>query len=263
MTDPMNQNPNPNPESQVAGTPDTPQNAPNSAPTAPTTPPNMYTPTRATDAPTSQDTRPTSDADWGGLSSGDAVLDGAIKAFTASAGMSPQDFMQIVGNAVDYNDPELIDKTLLSSKYAGTEDTIKGLVNALIAQANNADNMIRNTAYQIAGGKESWDQAVAIFNANAPAYLKETVKTMIDNGKIKEGAQMLMNSVGSYGQGASSMPQMGGGMTPQKGLSFDELKVELGKLVQEAGGASLESGTYGRRYQDLMKRRAIGRQQGI
>ena len=52
-------------------------------------------------------------------------------------------------------------------------------------------------------------------------------------------------------------------MTPQKGLSFDELKVELGKLVQEAGGASLESGTYGRRYQDLMKRRAIGRQQGI
>ena len=46
MTDPMNQNPNPNPESQVAGTPDTPKNAPNNAPTTPTTPPSMYTPTR-------------------------------------------------------------------------------------------------------------------------------------------------------------------------------------------------------------------------
>lgn len=258
MTDPINQM---DPQSPQTAEPSQSRVEPSQ--TAPQVPPAMVAPTAPQNAPQSVNEPPTAPNDWGNLTSGDAVLDGAIKAFTDASGMSPQDFMQIVGNAVDYGDPELIDKTLLNTKYAGKEGTIKELANALIHQSVNAENAVRNTAYSVAGSKEAWDQAVAIFNANAPAYLKETVKTMIDNGKVQEGAQMLMNSVGSYGAGASSMPQMGGGMTPQKGLSFDELKVELGKLVQEAGGASLESGTYGRRYQDLMRRRAIGRQQGI
>lgn len=258
MTDPINQM-----DQQSPQTAEPSQNRVEPSQTAPQVPPAMVAPTTPQNAPQSVNEPPKTSNDWGNLTSGDAVLDGAIKAFTDASGMSPQDFMQIVGNAVDYGDPELIDKTLLNTKYAGKEGTIKELVNALIHQSVNAENAVRNTAYSVAGSKETWDQAVAIFNANAPAYLKETVKTMIDNGKVQEGAQMLMNSVGSYGAGASSMPQMGGGMSPAKGLSFDELKEELGKLVKEAGGASLESGTYGRRYQDLMRRRAIGRQQGI
>lgn len=59
---------------------------------------------------------------------------------------------------------------------------IKSFTEAIIAQENANQSTLVNTAYSLAGSKENWDQAVQMFNANAPDYLRETVKFMIDNG---------------------------------------------------------------------------------
>lgn len=265
MTDPTNQNTNPNPTTPPVGDPGMQGGVPPTPPVTPSVPPvppqNGGTPQTPPEPP--QQAPTASDGDWGDLSSGNAVLDNTIKAFTTSIGMSPADFMQIVGNAVDYGDPNLIDTTLLNQKYGAHTATVQQLTNALIESVAQSRNAVTQTAYDVAGSKEGWDQAVAIFNANAPDYLKSAVKAMIDNGNVKEGAQMLMQSVQQYGAPGTITPQYSGNGSTAKGLSFDELKAELGKLVKEAGGASLESGTYGRRYEDLMRRRAIGRQQGL
>lgn len=264
MTDPTNTPNNPTPTPAIGdpgmtgGVPPTPPQTP---PTPPVPPQNTETP------PTPQkpavEPPSASDDGWGELTSGNAVLDSSIKAFTQSVNMSPQDFMQIVGNAIDYSDPNLIDTTLLNTKYKEHAATVHQLTEALIKTVNESRTAAVNAAYEVAGSKEAWDNAVAVFNANAPDYLKGTIKTMIDNGNIKEGAQMLMQTVGQYGASGTQTPQYGGTNTSARGLSFDELKTELGKLVKEAGGASLESGTYGRRYQELMRRRAIGRSQNL
>lgn len=263
MTDPIN-------ESNPAGTPSVGDpgmtgGAPVAPPQTPSTPP---APAPKGDVPPTPQHAPTepvnaSQDGWGELTSGNAVLDSSIKAFTQSVNMSPQDFMQIVGNAIDYSDPNLIDTTLLNTKYKEHAATVHQLTEALISTLDESRAAAVNTAYEVAGSKEAWDQAVALFNANAPDYLKGTIKTMIDNGNIKEGAQMLMQTVGQYGASGTQTPRYTGNNTNARGLSFDELKTELGKLVKEAGGASLESGTYGRRYQELMRLRAIGRSQNL
>ena len=268
MTDPTNTSNNPTPTPAIGdpgmtggATGSMPPASPQTPPTPPVPPQNTETPPTPQKPAVEPPSAP--DDGWGELTSGNAVLDSSIKAFTQSVNMSPQDFMQIVGNAIDYSDPELIDTTLLNTKYKEHAATVRQLTDALIKTVNESRTAAVNTAYEVAGSKEAWDNAVALFNANAPDYLKGTIKTMIDNGNIKEGAQMLMQTVGQYGASGTQTPQYGGTNTTARGLSFDELKTELGKLVKEAGGASLESGTYGRRYQELMRLRAIGRSQNL
>ena len=178
-------------------------------------------------------------------------------------GSNPEEFLSFTRNAIEYGDLNLLDTTAIKSKYPQYEEAIKSMTQAVIAQNQQTVSDIKNTAYGIAGSKENWDSAVRIFNANAPQYLRETIKTMIDNGHVQEGANMLMNAVQSFGSLPQNMPQYSGSAGAVRGITFDEMKTELAKLTAEAGGASLESGTYGRRYEDIMRRRSIGRAQGI
>lgn len=200
---------------------------------------------------------------WQDYSTGNSVLDTSIAGLLQTMGSNPEEFLSFTRNAIEYGDLNLLDTTAIKSKYPQYEEAIKSMTQAVIAQNQQTVSDIKNTAYGIAGSKENWDSAVRIFNANAPQYLRETVKTMIDNGHVQEGANMLMSTVQSFGSLPKNMPQYSGSAGTGKGITFDEMKAELAKLTAEAGGASLESGTYGRRYEDIMYRRSIGRAQGI
>lgn len=201
--------------------------------------------------------------EWQDYSTGNSVLDTSIAGLLQTMGSNPEEFLSFTRNAIEYGDLNLLDTTAIKSKYPQYEEAIKSMTQAVIAQNQQTVSDIKNTAYGIAGSKDNWDSAVRIFNANAPQYLRETVKTMIDNGHVQEGASMLMNAVQSFGSLPQNMPQYSGNAGAVRGITFDEMKAELAKLTAEAGGASLESGTYGRRYEDIMYRRSIGRAQGI
>lgn len=200
---------------------------------------------------------------WQDYSTGNSVLDTSIAGLLQTMGSNPEEFLSFTRNAIEYGDLNLLDTTAIKSKYPQYEEAIKSMTQAVIAQNQQTVSDIKNTAYGIAGSKENWDSAVRIFNANAPQYLRETIKTMIDNGHVQEGASMLMNAVQNFGSLPQNMPQYSGSAGSARGITFDEMKAELAKLTAEAGGASLESGTYGRRYEDIMYRRSIGRAQGI
>lgn len=254
---------NPTPQEQQVNTPpqdNQPSATPPPAPAAPM--PQNQQATAPTSEPNVQQVG-TVPPEWQSYSTGNSVLDSSIAGLLQTMGSNPQEFLEFTQNAIDYGDLNLLDTTAIQSKYPKFQSAIRAMTQAVIAQNQQNMTAVQNTAYSIAGSKENWDSAVKIFNANAPQYLKETVKTMIDNGHVQEGTNMLMSAVQGFGSLPQNMPQYQGNGTSVKGYSFDEMKAELNKLVQQAGGASLESGTFGRRYQEIMHRRNIGRAQGL
>lgn len=201
--------------------------------------------------------------EWANYSTGDNVLDASIASTLTTMGSNPEEFLKIVGNAVAYQDLNLIDTTTLQQKYPQYADVIKAYAGAMIAQNAKQAQQVQDIAYSVASGKDNWTRAVSIFNAKAPDYLKETVKSMIDNGYVKEGATMLMQTVGNLGSSSNTMPAFTGNTSTYQGISYAQMKKELDNLITEAGGASLESGEYGERYKALMHQRAIGRRMGL
>lgn len=195
---------------------------------------------------------------------GNAVLDSSIAVLLKGIGSNPTELREIIGNAVKYNDTNLINQTVVNQKYPEMKDAFVDITKAIIAEEANQVQQTTSTAYAVAGSKENWDSAVSIFNASAPAYAKEAAKAMIDNGNVKEGAEFLMQTVSTLGIAPSQgMPSTSGVPMPSGGgLSYQEMRAELSKLTQEAGGASLESGKFAERYKSIVARREMGRRMG-
>ena len=256
-----NQNNAPNPQGGQEGAP-APVEPPMARGGAPTNPVAVQAPNEPPVAPAPT---PIEEQDWGDASTGNEVLDTSVRTLVQSMGSTPKEFISMVQNAVEYGDVNLIDHTLVDSKYAPYKSAIEQVTKAIIESTQQSEATVIKTVEDVAGGMDNWKASVAIFNAQAPTYLKETVKTMIDNGLVKEGAQMLMQSVQSLGSTGERMPGIQGTTsTPQRGLSYDEMKKELSALISEAGGASLEGDNqYARRYASIQERRALGRKQGL
>jgi hypothetical protein len=118
----------------------------------------------------------------------------------------------------------------------------------------------------MAGGKDRWDSAVAVFNENAPQHLKTAVTLLMDSGQHKEGTQLLLDTVVQAGLFVDANPTIQGLAGKSSGggaLGGNEFKAEMAKLKQEAGNRSLESGPFGERYQQLIERRSMGRRLGM
>lgn len=196
-------------------------------------------------------------------STGDAVLDMGIDAVTRLSGCSRDDFIRIVGKAVERNDISLLDEAFVNEKYGDYKEHFRQITQALIDKRVADTETHVKVAYGVAGSEEAWKNAVGVFNQNAPEHMKLAVKTMIDNGNVKEGAQLLMEVVRNLGVPGSTSGLPVGNGTSKAGLSADQFREEMNKLIKEAGNRSLESGIYGERYQELLARRAIGRKAGL
>ena len=194
---------------------------------------------------------------------GDAVLDMGIDAVTRLSGCSREDFIRIVGNAVTRNDISLLDEAFIDEKYGAYKEHFRQITQALIDKRVADTETHVKVAYGVAGSEEAWKNAVGVFNKNAPEHMKLAVKTMIDNGNVKEGAQLLMEVVRNLGVPSKSGGLPSGNGSTNSGLSAQQFREEMHKLTVEAGGRSLESGIYGERYQELLARRAIGRKAGL
>lgn len=198
-----------------------------------------------------------------GDTTGDAILDLGIDSLTRMSGCSKDDFIRIIGNAVERGDMTLLDEALIAEKYKGFAPQFRQIAEALINKGEADRKSYENVAYGVAGSEESWKQAVAVFNENAPEHMKLAVRTIIDSGNIKEGAQLLMQVVQDLGVPTKGAYRPVGNGSPQNGLSAEEFRKEFTKLRQDAGNRSLESGVFFERYQDLMARRAMGRRAGL
>lgn len=197
---------------------------------------------------------------------GNATLDVAISAFAQATGASTDDLQRAVSNALQYGDENLIDVAFITEKFGKDAPQALALAKAAVADINQQHAQAKQAVYAIAGGEQHWNQAVSVFNTSAPEHVKVAVQTLVNSGRIQEGAQLLLDVV----KGSGLLPQVnptltGGAATAPAGGALDaaSFRKEMEALKKEAGNRSLESGVFGQRYQVLIQRRAAGRQIGL
>lgn len=199
---------------------------------------------------------------------GNAALDVAVSTFVSMTKCTEADIQRAMVHAIQYQDENLIDAAFIKERFGEHSEQAMALAKAVLQEniARTATEIAKaeQSVVAVAGSKDAWNEAVAVFNAHADADTKKVVKLLLDNGLHTQGAQQLMQFVQNSGRVAvrQGSPLSGSPSVPGNGLSRAEFQSELQKLKQEAGGRSLESGQFGNRYQELLQRRAQGRAAG-
>lgn len=201
---------------------------------------------------------------------GNPVLDVAVATFAKMTGATAADIEKAVASALKYNDPNLVDESFLKERFKGNAEQAVQLAKAYVQQVNTRLTQQRQAAQQavfaVVGSEEAWTKAVDTFNAVADPETKGIIKTLLEAGHYKYGAQQLMQYLQTSGRVPTARGELLQGNASQgtlQGLSKDAFQQALQALKKEANGRSLESGVFGDKYNQLIQQRAIGRAAGI
>ncbi|UXF57415.1 putative scaffolding protein [Vibrio phage vB_VpP_HA7] len=198
------------------------------------------------------------------LQTGDAAVDAGLQMLAQVSGCTDADVERAMGNALRYGDASLIDEKFLQERLGNYAGYAKTLAETYLANAASNTERTVNEVHTLAGGAEAWAQARDVFMANAPAHIQTAVKTMANSGLAKDAAQMVLD----YARQSGALPVQGqhihgmGGQVGNTALSAAEFSKELADLRTKFGNTSFESGPAGQAYQNLLERRARGKQLG-
>ncbi|WP_257542574.1 hypothetical protein [Sphingobium sp. CFD-1] len=211
-----------------------------------------------------------SDSEEFDIGTGNTALDTAITAFVSVTGAKPADLDRAVAKAMEYGNPDLIDRAFIKEKFGKFADQALSLAEAAVKEDVRVqqENITKNkqTVYTAAGGEQQWNQAVSVFNTSATPTIKAAVKALMDQGNIAGGAELLLNSVKDSGLLPNVNPtlQGGGAVSGAAGaLTASQFQAELATLRTEAGNRSFETGPVATKYNSLIARRAAGKKLGI
>lgn len=195
---------------------------------------------------------------------GASYVETSVNHLAAELNLNPDVFVDVIGNAVTYNDPNLINLAVLGTLTPEQTFRAGQLARAAFQEAQVQVQQQHSEIYTVAGGEAQWNTAVQAFNANAPQEVQEYVAFLANSERGKQAAEQVMNYVRGNGlqNHVQQAPLQGGVGTPASGLSRQEYMDEIGKLEREAGNRSLASGEYAALMADLDQRRTIGRSQG-
>lgn len=242
---------------QMGNAPQTPQNAPQGVPQA----------LGKVDAPpATQDASMALPEALGGFSVKDADPTTQMALLAAQAMAPGIDFKRMVGKALEYGDPNLIDKQYLKEAFPGKDRQLGKVAEQLVQYVSQRADQLQNQVYALVGGEAEWDSAVQAFNSSAPLPVRRMVKAGLDSRdptRIMEAAQ----TVQSFAQMAGFASQRSGSpvnpyapAAPKaQGLSYNEFKNALAKLEQNGGrrdGEWIDNVTL------LMKARQVGKAGG-
>jgi hypothetical protein len=208
------------------------------------------------DAPDDK-TDPVKDA-TGEFNTGNKALDIAVGTFARSTGATDADFQRACQNALDYNDPALIDKAFLTERFKDRAEDALALAQAVIEQAGIEKQRLVDSVYALAGDEGKWKEALGVYKQHAPAGLQKALSMMFNSGdaaSVKEAAQLVVD----FAKGSGVLPATGGrltagsGFADSAGLSATEFQAAVGKLNQS-------SRTYVADYNKLIEMRRIGKQ---
>lgn len=213
-------------------------------------------------APPAAEQQPATDpVNEDGIDTGNKALDLAVKSFLRSSGATQGDLERAVANALQYNDPNLIDKAFLQDKFKDKAGDAIALAEAVLEQVSADRDRLVNSAYDAAGGKEAWDAAKAAYDQLATPALKRVVGEMFRSGDqqaFKEATDLVLSYARQSGalptvEGAKVVP--GSGSAGAQGLSAAEFQSAISKLNQS-------SRTYVQDYNKLIELRRVGKQLG-
>lgn len=193
------------------------------------------------------------------IDTGSKALDIAVRSFMKSTGATDADIQRATAKAIEYGDANLIDKAFLAEKFGDRAEEAAHIAEAVLEQMQAGRERLVQDVYAQAGGKEAWDQSLAVYKQHAPAGLQKVIKAMFDSGDataVKEAAGL----VAEFAKNSGAIPVTGqrvqsSGAAVSHGLSADEFKQAVNKL-------NPSSRTYHADYTKLIDMRRAGKQAG-
>ena len=173
------------------------------------------------------------------------------------------DLARAVGNAIDRGDPSLIDVKYLTEKGGDKAAKLIEVAKGLVAHTTETVARLTTEIHTKAGGEANWNAAVAVFNQQAPKYLREFVAQSIDSAnpsRITSAVESMLDFVKN--SGALPRPPEGhvraGGGAPNAalGLSKADYQAERMKLDRRARD-------FPEKERELTARRALGKSMGL
>lgn len=228
--------------------------APDGAPAVPTAP-NVQTP-----AGDPKEKDPLAPVVTDEINTGNKALDVAVSSFIRSTGASDADLQRAVKNAIEYNDPSLIDDAFLKERFKDRADEARQIAEAVLEQSGIERQRLVESVYATAGDKAQWDASLAVYKQHAAPGLQKAIQMMFDSGdatSIKEAATLVVDFAKNSGviPSASGRVVAGSGGADAAGLSAKDFQSAIGKLNQS-------SRSYAQDYKTLIEMRRIGKQLG-
>lgn len=194
------------------------------------------------------------------INTGNKALDVAVSSFIRSTGCTDADLQRAVKNAIEYNDPSLIDDAFLAERFKDRAPEARQIAEAVLEQSGIERQRLVESVYASAGDKAQWEASLAVYKQHAAPGLQKAIQMMFDSGdaaSIKEAAGLVV----SFAKGSGVIPAAGGrvvagaGTADATGLSAKDFQTAIGKLNQS-------SRTYNQDYSKLIEMRRIGKQLG-
>lgn len=262
---PLNPTPGFNPPAgtQVVTSQTTPQ--PLQAPAAPAVPAQPQAPTQV-QAPAEEELVELTGVPTSNLRDFDvgAIEDPMIKS-TASIllATSPDlDLDRALAKAIQYGRADLIDEAYITEKGGANAANLITIAKSLVTQIANVADANEKAIYDLAGGREGWDTAVAAFNQFADPAQRRTIADLMDSGN-KQFMQYAAQTVLAFSKQTGAIPNVGqqvqtgqASVAASQGLSKAQFQAELAKLNRNAPDYAEQSNV-------LLSRRQIGKQLGL
>lgn len=172
------------------------------------------------------------------------------------------DLDRVLGRALAYGDPALIDRAYLAEKGGANAPQLAEIAAGIVQAVNAKSSAITNEVHSLVGGEANWNAASAAFNAQAPQHLKVVVATMLDStnsDQIRAAAKV----VAEFSRASGLIPQQGApllngasSVVTGQGLSKAAFQAELAKLRPDTQG-------YEQARESLFARRSLGKRSGL
>ncbi len=194
------------------------------------------------------------------INTGNKALDVAVSSFIRSTGATDADLQRAVKNAIEYNDPALIDDAFLTDRFKDRAGEARQIAEAVLEQAGIERQRVVESVYAAAGDKAQWDASLAVYKQHATPGLQKAIQTMFDSGdagSIKEAAALVV----SFAKDSGVIPSVGGrvvagaGTADAAGLSQSDFTSAMGKL-------NPSSRSYRADYSKLIELRRVGKSIG-
>lgn len=194
------------------------------------------------------------------VNTGNKALDLAVKSFIKTSGATQADLERATALAIEYGDAKFIDRAFLKERFGDSAEDAIALAEAVLDQANVGKQQLVDSVYATAGGKEQWDQALAVYKELATPGLQKVLKTMFDSGDaaaVKEAAALVVE----YAKNSGAITKGGNRVTASQsasgaqGISAAEMTAAINKL-------NPSSRNYAADYTRLIELRKLGKSLG-
>lgn len=172
------------------------------------------------------------------------------------------DLDRALAKAIQYGRADLIDEAYITEKGGANAANLITIAKSLVTQIANAADANEKAIYDLAGGREGWDTAVAAFNQFADPAQRRTIADLMDSGN-KQFMQYAAQTVLAFSRQTGAIPNVGqqvqtgpASVAASQGLSKAQFQAELAKLNRNAPDYAEQSNV-------LLSRRQIGKQLGL